>query len=116
MPDDDLDRLPSRIAGTLYGIVLGILVGSPLGFVFGIRGWTLVLFVVGAVFFMAFTVWRLNTGAPEGMANALLRFVFPSGYTTPYEPTYSVEQSLAAAGGPAGAPGAPGGGRRPPPP
>src|SRR5829696_4298516 len=103
MPDDDLDKLPRRVAGTVYGILLGLVFGSPLGFVFGMRGWTLVLFVVGAIFFIAFTLWRITTAVPEGMANAFLRFVFPSGYSTPYEPTYSVEQSLAARGDRAGA-------------
>lgn len=104
MPDDDLDRgIPSRIAGTVYGIVLGILLGAPLGFLFGARGWTLVLFVIGAIFMSAYSVWRIMTVVPEGMANAFMRFIFPSGYSTPYEPTYSSEQALAARGDHAGA-------------
>lgn len=104
MPDDDLDSgIPGRIAGTVYGIVLGILFGSPLAFLFGARGWTLVLSVIGAIFIAGYTVSRIMTVVPEGMANAFLRFVFPSGYSTPYEPTYSSEQALAARGDHTGA-------------
>jgi thioredoxin-like negative regulator of GroEL len=94
--------LPARIAGVVYGIVLGILFGSPLGFLIGARGIPLVLFVLVSIAMAGFTIVRIATAIPEGMANALLRFVWPSG-TTPYEPTYSSEQALAARGDQAGA-------------
>jgi thioredoxin-like negative regulator of GroEL len=104
MPDDDLDRgLPARIAGVVYGIVLGILFGSPLGFMLGVRGLPLMFFVLASIFVAGFTMLRIITVVPEGMANAFLRFVWPSGYSTPYEPTYSSEQALAARGDQAGA-------------
>jgi hypothetical protein len=99
IPLDDLDRgLPGRIAGVAYGTVLGILFGSPLGFFLGARGLPLLFFVLGSIFVAGFTVMRITIGFPEGVAQTLLRFVWPSGYSTPYEPTYSGVQALAARG------------------
>lgn len=61
------------------------------------------LFVLLSVFMVGFTFMHITTAVPEGMANVIMRFVFPSGYSTPYEPTYSNEQALAARGDQAGA-------------
>lgn len=99
-PATDLnDRgLPAKIAGTVFGIVLGILFGGPLGFMFGARGIPLLLFVVGSIFVAGYVIYRITTDVPEGISQALLRFVFPSGYSTPYEPTYSHLQAIAARG------------------
>lgn len=86
----------------VHGIVLGILFGSPLGFLIGARGIPLLMFVLATIVMAGFTIVRITTIIPEGMANALLRFVWPGG-TTPYEHTYSSEQALAARGDQAGA-------------
>jgi thioredoxin-like negative regulator of GroEL len=94
----DLERLPARAAGLVWGIALGIVFGSPLGFLLGARGVPLVVFVLASIVLGVFTIVRITTGIPEGAAQALMRFVFPSGYSTPYEPTYSNEQALAARG------------------
>lgn len=82
--------------------MLGILFGSPLGFLAGARGWPLVLFVLLCIFVAGFTFVRITTIVPEGTANALLRFLWPGG-STPYEPSYSSEQALAARGDLSGA-------------
>lgn len=99
MPADDLDRgIIPRIGGVLYGVVLGILFGPPLGLVLGARGLPLVLFVLVAVFVAVHVVVRITTVVPEGMARAFLHLIWPSGSSTPYEPTYSSAQALAARG------------------
>jgi hypothetical protein len=58
----------------------------------------LLLFVLACVVAAAFTLARITIRVPEGMAQAIQRFVFPSGYSTPYEPTYSNLQAIAARG------------------
>jgi hypothetical protein len=58
----------------------------------------LLLFVLACLVAAVFTFVRITTRFPEGMAQALQRFVFPSGYSTPYEPTYSHLQAVAARG------------------
>ena len=99
MPADDLDRgLIPRIGGVVYGLVLGVLFGSPLGLVLGARGLPLVLFVLVAISVATFVVVRITTVVPEGMARAFLHLIWPSGSSTPYEPTYSSAQALAARG------------------
>jgi len=99
MPADDLDRgLIPRIGGVVYGIVLGILFGSPLGLVLGARGLPLVLFVLVSVSVAIYAVVRITTVVPEGMARAFVHLIWPSGSSTPYEPTYSSAQALAARG------------------
>jgi hypothetical protein len=100
MPQDDLDErsLPSRIGAVIFGVALGALFGGPLGVVFGMRGWGFVLFVLAAVFVAGYTVNRITTVVPEGMAKAFLHLIWPSGQSTPYEHTYSNEQALAARG------------------
>jgi thioredoxin-like negative regulator of GroEL len=105
VPTDDLDErgLPARIAGWIYGIVLGLLFGWPFGVLFGARGLPLVLFVIVSMFVAGYTVLRITTVVPEGMAQAFLHLIWPNGSSTPYEPSYSREQALAARGDEAGA-------------
>jgi len=105
MPYDDLDErgLPARIASWAYGIALGLLLGWPFGRLFGASGVPLVLFIAAFMFAAAYTVRRIMTVVPEGMANAFVYLIWPSGSSTPYEPTYSNEQALAARGDHAGA-------------
>ena len=105
MPYDDLDErgLPARIASWVYGIGLGLLFGGPIGFLVGARGVPLVLFAAASVFVAAYTIRRIMTVVPEGMAQAFMYLIWPTGSSTPYEPTYSNEQALAARGDHAGA-------------
>lgn len=99
-PATDLnDRgLPAKIAGAVYGVALGVLFGAPLGFLFGARGIPLILFVILSVFVAGYAIYRITYDVPEAAARAVMRFVFPSGNSTPYEPTYSNLQALAARG------------------
>lgn len=106
MPYDDLDErgLPARIASWVYGIILGLLFGWPFGIVIlGASGMPLVLFVVGFMFAAGYTIKRIMTVVPEGMAKAFVYMIWPSGQSTPYQPSYSNEQALAARGDVAGA-------------
>jgi tetratricopeptide (TPR) repeat protein len=105
MPLDDLDEraLPARIASWVYGIALGLLFGWPFGVLFGASGVSLLLVIGAFIFVAAYTIRRIMTVVPEGMANAFVYLIWPSGRSTPYEPTYSNEQALAARGDYAGA-------------
>jgi thioredoxin-like negative regulator of GroEL len=99
-PATDLNErgLPAKLAGAVYGTVLGILFGIPLGYQLGVRGIPLILFAVMSVFAAGYTIYRITHAVPEGAARALLRFTFPSGNSTPYQPTYSHLQAFAARG------------------
>ena len=90
--------LPGKIAGAAFGLVLGILFGGPVGVFLGFGGPSLLLFMVGAIFVAGYTAYRIITDVPEAAARGLLRFVFPSGYSTPYQPTFSHLQASAARG------------------
>ncbi len=105
MPHDDLDErnLPARITSWTYGIALGLVFGWPFGMLFGASGVPLVLFVVASMFVAGNIIRRIVTVVPEGMARAFVYLIWPSGSSTPYEPTYSNEQALAARGDHAGA-------------
>jgi hypothetical protein len=105
MPYDDLDErgLPARIGSWVYGILLGLLFGWPFGVLIGATGVSLVLVVIGSIFVAAYTMMRIITVVPEGMAKAFVYMIWPSGQATPYQPTYSSEQALAVRGDEAGA-------------
>lgn len=105
MPYDDLDErgLPARIASWVYGIFLGLLFGWPFGVLLGASGVPLVLFVIAAMCVVGYTVKRIMTVVPEGMARAFVYMIWPSGQSTPYQQSYSNEQALAARGDVAGA-------------
>ena len=105
MPYDDLDErgLPTRLASWVYGIFLGLLFGWPFGVLLGASGVLLVLFVVMFMFAAGYTIKRIMTVVPEGMAKAFVYMIWPSGQSTPYQHTYSNEQALAARGDLAGA-------------
>jgi tetratricopeptide (TPR) repeat protein len=105
MPYDDLDErgLPARIASWTYGIGLGLLFGWPFGVLLGADGLPLVAFVMMSMFVAGATIKRIMTVVPEGMAKGFLYLIWPSGSSTPYAPTYSNEQALAARGDEAGA-------------
>lgn len=98
IPTDDLETLPSALAGVAWGVALGVLVDLPLGFLLGIRGIWLVLFALVAGFAMAILIRRITATVTEGTAAAFLYMIWPSGGSTPYKRTYSHEQALAAKG------------------
>ena len=99
IPADDLDRgLPERIAGAVYGVVLGILFGAPLGWFLALRGPWLVLFMILAGWVMGTALKRMTTVIVNGTANAFVRLIWPSGNSTPYTPTWSAEQAKVARG------------------
>jgi len=99
LPQDDLDRgLPQRFAGYVFGIVIGLLFGAPLGWLLKLRGPFLVLFVILSIWAMARFIRGMMTGVVDGTASFFLRMVWPSGDSTPYAKTYSAEQALAARG------------------
>ena len=105
MPYDDLDErgLPARIASWTYGIVLGLLFGWPFGVLIGANGPWLMVFVMLSMFVAGYTIKRIMTIVPEGMANAFVYLIWPSGQSTPYAQSYSSEQALAARGDESGA-------------
>jgi hypothetical protein len=91
--------LPEKLAGAVYGIVLGVLFGAPLGWVIlHLRGPWLLLFMVASGWTMGVFLRRMTTTVVEGTANAFLRLVWPTGDSTPYERTYSAEQAMAVRG------------------
>ena len=99
IPASDLDKgLPERIAGAVYGVVLGILFGAPLGWFLALRGPWLVLFIILAAWAMGTALKRMTTAVIDGTANAFLRLIWPSGDSTPYTPTWSAEQAKVARG------------------
>lgn len=105
MPHDDLDErgLPARITSWVYGIGLGLLFGWPFGIMLGASGLPLVLVVAASMYVAGYTIRRIMTVVPEGMAQAFMYLIWPTGASTPYEPTYSNLQALAARGDHAGA-------------
>lgn len=82
----------------MYGAVLGILFGAPLGWLLQMRGPWLLLFVVLCIWTFGVFLRRFMITVIEGTANFLLRMVWPSGDSTPYEKTYSAEQAMAVRG------------------
>lgn len=99
IPTDDLDRgLPATLAGVAYGVVLGVLFDLPLGWLLGLRGVWLFAFAIVAGIVMGIMLTRMTTAITEGTASAILYALWPSGRSTPYVPTYSLEQALAAKG------------------
>jgi hypothetical protein len=105
MPYDDLDErgLPARIASWTYGVALGLLLGWPFGVLLGASGLPLVAVVIVTMFVAGYTIKRIMTVVPEGMAKGFMYLIWPSGSSTPYEHSYSSEQALAARGDEAGA-------------
>ena len=82
----------------MYGAVLGILFGAPLGWLLQMRGPWLLLFVVLCIWTFGVFLRRFMITVIEGTANFFLRMVWPSGDSTPYEKTYSAEQAMAVRG------------------
>ena len=97
--DRDLDDgLAARIAGRVYGAALGVLFGIPLAALVGASGVWFIAFVLGFALATSFAIRRTMIGVPNAVAGFIQRIVFPSGYTSPYAKSYSMEQSIAALG------------------
>jgi hypothetical protein len=64
----------------------------------GIEGWWLFAFVVVCGTVAGLFIHRFTRSVFEGAAEGVLAFLWPSGKSTPYAPSYSLEQSLAARG------------------
>ncbi|CAG0952381.1 hypothetical protein GPROT1_00186 [Gammaproteobacteria bacterium] len=87
----------------MFGVVLGVVFGFPLGYLLGVRGLLLVPFALLAGILFGVFIQRFTNRVTEGTANAVLSIVWPSGNSTPYAKTYSAEQALAVRGDHAGA-------------
>ena len=99
IPTDDLDRgLPATLAGVAYGVALGVLLDLPLGWLLGLRGVWLFAFAIVAGIVMGILIRRMTAAVTEGTASVILYALWPTGRSTPYVPTYSLEQALAAKG------------------
>jgi hypothetical protein len=81
-----------------YGILVGVLFSVPLGWLLKLRGIWLFLFIVVVAVVIAKSIKGLMTVVVDGTANAFLRLVWPTGSSTPYEPTYSQAQAMVARG------------------
>jgi hypothetical protein len=95
---DDAQDVFEQLGKNAYGILVGVLFSIPLGWLLELRGIWLALFVVVAAMVIARSVKGLMTVVLDGTANAFLRLVWPSGNSTPYEPTYSQAQAMVARG------------------
>jgi hypothetical protein len=95
---DDAQDLFEQLGKNAYGILVGLVFGVPLGWLLQLRGIWLYLFVVVAVVVIARSIRYLTTVIVDGTANAFLRMVWPTGNSTPYTQTYSMEESMVARG------------------
>lgn len=94
----DAQDLFEQLGKNAYGILVGLVFGVPLGWLLQLRGIWLYLFVLVAAVVIARSIRYLTTVIVDGTANAFLRMVWPTGNSTPYTPTYSMEESMVARG------------------
>lgn len=97
---------PTERTARVYASVLGLVfvpIGAGLGYLWGLRGFSLVLcaLVIGAV--VGYLIHRMATALAVGAGRGMLALVQPSGKSSPYEPEFSQAQALATAGDVAGA-------------
>ncbi len=102
----DSDDREARNSATIGGVLLGLIftgVGLLLGVLRGVQGFALIgtALAVGVVagLFVRFMAIRVARGISTGIA----AFLFPSGVSVPYEPTFSQHDALEASGDVAGA-------------
>ena len=95
---DDAQDLFEQLGKNAYGILVGLVFGVPLGWLLQLRGIWLYLFVMVATVVIARSIKWMTTAMVDGTANAFLRLVWPTGNSTPYTPTYSMEESMVARG------------------
>ncbi len=100
--DDGLARRNATIAATIIGLVF-VAVGVGLGVLRGLHGFQLagLSIVVGGL--AGFVVRTLSLGVARGMAHGIAAFLFPTGASVPYEPTFSARDAKEASGDVAGA-------------
>lgn len=95
-----------RTHAHVWAIALGFFftfLGFPLGYLLGVGGLWLLLFMLLCGVLGGFAVSRMTSAFSDAVAQGIGRAVLPTGNTTPYAKTYSYEQSLAARGDVAGA-------------
>jgi hypothetical protein len=100
--DDPSSRRYARIAAGIIGVIFtGI--GLLLGALVGAKGGLLLLFAAGTGTVSALVVRYVSHGFADGAARAVGAFLFPSGASSPYEPTFSAHDALEASGDVSGA-------------
>lgn len=100
--DDASAARNASIAGGLLGVVFGG-VGVGIGVLAGARGAMLLVSAVVTGTVAGLIVRYVAFGFASGMARGIAAFLFPSGSSVPYEPTFSAHDALEAAGDVAGA-------------
>lgn len=97
--DNDFGTSRHRVlVGTIVLFMPFAVIGFLLCLMFGIDGWPRVSIVVAFGSLCARACVRLGLGFANVAGQVVARFVAPSGSTTPYEPGFSYQQSLAIRG------------------
>jgi hypothetical protein len=94
---DELHELRARIAGIFFGILFAA-IGIALAIMLGIEGWWIAAFAAAGGVVAGLFIHRFIHSVLLGAGEGFLAFLWPSGKSTPYAPSYSLEQSLAARG------------------
>lgn len=95
--DADLGTRTALIATTVGFFITFSVIGFLVCLLLGVTGWKR-LPVILAFGLQAIGIIRFAQRFANGVAQLVARFVAPSGSTTPYEQTFSYQQSLAARG------------------
>ena len=97
--DTDLvGRRTNFIAPTVVLFIPFAVIGFLLCLLLGITGWARVPVIVGFGSLCATAIVRFGIGFANVVSQFIARFVAPSGSTTPYQQTFSYQQSLAIRG------------------
>jgi len=102
----DADFGTQRAALAAASVVLFVpfaYIGYLLCLLVGLEGWVRIPITVSFGATLAIGAVRVAMGFAHGAGQVIARFVAPSGSTTPYEYSFSFQQSLAAKGDVAGA-------------
>lgn len=100
--DDRQARTNAAIAGVILGVVFTG-VGALLAELQGLTGIAFMLTAVAVGAAAGLTVRFLALHVARGAARGIAAFLFPSGASVPYEPTFSQHDALEASGDVAGA-------------
>lgn len=92
----------ARVTAVAFGLAGGAM-GYGIGLVTGATGWRMLLSVFASALAAGVITRYLITGVIGLVGRAVAGAVLPSGRSTPYENSYSYEQSLAARGDLSGA-------------
>ena len=95
--DDSIARLRATVAGAIVGVLFtGI--GGGAGHLAGVRGLALIPVGLLTGLVAGVLVRQVALGVASGMSSALGAFLFPTGASVPYEPTFSSHDAKEAAG------------------